>query len=171
MDKLKEEIQKLNENKPSIDAFRALKSADTIKQLFKESIIPAIHSVIEILAEFEKLFIDRNLWLGDGNSAVLIASQADIIKIFELNHMENYQKIHFSYTLKGYKNPKIKPFDVECKLIWIFQEYFYTLNRIDDHKGSQFPQQYDIFYSEDEIEKIANQCGEFVLNKITYLDN
>jgi hypothetical protein len=171
MNKLKEEIQRLKENKPNIDAFRAIKSTDTIKLIFKESIEPTIQSVMDTLAEFEELFIDKKLWLGDGNSAVSIASHPDIMRTFDLNNMEYYQKIHFSYTLKGFRNPKIKPFDVECKLIWVFQEYFYTLNRIDDHSRSEIPHQYDIFYSKDEIEKIANRCVEYVLNKIKSLDD
>ncbi len=166
MENLKNEIQKLKSGNLKSDAYRKLKSADSVKQIFYQSIEPAIYSVMNTLSEFEDLFIEKEFWLGDGNGAVSIKIPPDVRRNFDLNRMECYQQIQFKCSLKGYRNPKILPFNVELDMLWKLEEYYYVLNPIDKKNQKRTPLQYDIFYTQEDVAEIANQCAFFILNQV-----
>ncbi len=161
MNKLKAEIQKLKDEKPKNDAFRAIKSPETVKQVFSLSIEPAIQEIMDALSELDDLFIRKDLWIGHANGGVSVTSFSDIKRNFELNRLEYSSSILFTYHLRGYKNPRIKPYNVECIVRWDLEEYHYSLDRIGTIDCKKFPQQYDIFYSQEEIAEIAELCVHF----------
>jgi Fic family protein len=168
MDDWKKDLALLKSSFPKEDALSVMRSEEAIASAYLHSIKPAIARVMQALAEYDDLFLKKELSLGTGDSAsgssVLISAESDLDRDSLFSPLPD--NLYFKYLLEGFKKMEEKPFRIQCWLIWSFANYDYTLQIDGTDNPALFRKKYDERYDAEEIKEIVRQCGSGMLRQI-----
>lgn len=168
MDNWKKNLEdfKTKNHKEHIFEYELIKSRETIRTVVNKSIVPTFAKLLEMLSAFDELFIERKFWFGNESSSFLIDTLSSIQESYNNNEFWFQQQIILKYELIGFRKPKIRPFNIDCRLLWKLEDHCYYLYQIGNQFHPQTSQLYSQFYSQEEIEDIVNQCGQYMWDQI-----
>jgi Fic family protein len=164
MDDRKKELALLKNRLPEKDAVSAMRSQQTVTDVYNESIKPALIRIIQELAEYDDLFLRKQVWIGTEHHSMTFHKESDLDAPVQFSDFT--EALHFNYHLEGFKKAQEKQFHLKCRLIWNFTHYTYSLQIEGARDALQFKKKYDEFYEEEEIREIVKQCGSIMLNQI-----
>jgi Fic family protein len=164
IDDWKKKVQVLKNSLPEQDNLRVQRSAENIYEIVEHSIRPVIRRLLQELAIYDELFLEKILWFGKENGVVSFSKEDELEKIIRNNPPRD--NIQFQYQLTGFKKSLEKPFSVACRLVWNLENYTYTLQIKEFSTETAWKKLYDIYYDRDEVEEIVRKCGEWMLHQI-----
>lgn len=164
LDDWKKELALLKNRLPEKDALSEMRSLETISRAFNQSIKPAIIRIMQELAAYDDLFLQKQVWMGTDNISISCQTKSDLDTPVQFS--DSTESLHFNYFLEGFKKSQDKPFHIKCRVIWNFEHYTYSLQLEGASAALQFRKKYDEFYEEGEIREIAGQCGGRMLEQV-----
>lgn len=156
-------VRLLKSSLPESAAVAQMKSAASIHEAFQVSVRPTLDRLLEQFAEFDDLFVARNIFFGNDDQHLDIKSVKDILNFWEAHQTLNVLTLH--YSLKGFKKHE-RPFDASLELLWKFDDYDYVLVLRCGQEQELLRRKYAQMYSETDVANIVTACGECFFTQI-----
>lgn len=159
-------LRLLKSSLPSEDALKIARTKESTDAVFQQSIKATIATLMEKLQVYDDLFLTKKMWFSVGSGSNSLQGLDDLDSIMPNYNYQVSETLGFSYQLDGYKKERGNPFSIRCKVSWKLEEYQYYCYVEGLNKGDQYPKRYDEFYSTNEINGIASQCGEVLFQQL-----
>jgi Fic family protein len=159
------QLRLLKTELPIESSLKVAKNEDVMDEIANKSLLPVIENLMNKLMEFDDLFVQKEMWIGEGAN-VGVTSFQHVIDVAKTNRMWMRNSLSFKYELKGFVKSASTPFNVRMGIKWQLNDYNYSIQFLGLDENPQYTKLYHQFYSNAEVVEITSKCATYLLSQI-----